>query len=81
MGEGWHNNHHYYQRSVKQGFFWWEIDPTYYVLKALSWLGLVWDLHTPPPHVLNAHRVTSQVRPARSGQPAIEPLTVETPAE
>ncbi len=47
MGEGWHNNHHYYQRSVRQGFFWWEIDLTYYALKALSWTGLVWDLHTP----------------------------------
>jgi stearoyl-CoA desaturase (delta-9 desaturase) len=35
MGEGWHNNHHYYQRSVKQGFFWWEIDLTYYVLVVL----------------------------------------------
>lgn len=47
MGEGWHNNHHYYQRSVRQGFYWWEIDLTFYVLKALSWLGLVWDLHVP----------------------------------
>ena len=48
MGEGWHNNHHYYPRSVRQGFFWWEIDITYYILKALSAVGLVWDLHTPP---------------------------------
>src|SRR6266478_2793770 len=38
MGEGWHNNHHAYQSSVRQGFKWWEIDPTYYVLKALSFL-------------------------------------------
>ena len=32
MGEGWHNNHHAYQASVRQGFKWWEIDPTYYLL-------------------------------------------------
>jgi stearoyl-CoA desaturase (delta-9 desaturase) len=51
MGEGWHNNHHYYPRSVRQGFFWWEIDCTYYVLKALSVVGLVWDLHVPPESV------------------------------
>jgi stearoyl-CoA desaturase (Delta-9 desaturase) len=31
MGEGWHNNHHYYQGSVNQGFFWWELDVTYRV--------------------------------------------------
>ena len=52
MGEGWHNNHHFYQRSVNQGFYWWEIDLTYYILRALSWLGVVWDLHTPPKGVL-----------------------------
>ncbi|MGB6923054.1 MAG: acyl-CoA desaturase [Methyloceanibacter sp.] len=52
MGEGWHNNHHAYQGSVRQGFKWWEIDPTYYILWGLSWLGLVWDLKTPPEQVL-----------------------------
>jgi stearoyl-CoA desaturase (delta-9 desaturase) len=56
MGEGWHNNHHYYQRAVNQGFFWWEIDLTYYLLRALSWAGLVWDLHTPPPRVRDAYK-------------------------
>ncbi len=55
MGEGWHNNHHYYQRSTRQGFFWWEIDLTYYVLRALSAVGLVWDLHEPPQKIRDAH--------------------------
>jgi stearoyl-CoA desaturase (delta-9 desaturase) len=54
LGEGWHNNHHYYQRSVRQGFFWWEFDPTYYVLCVLGALGLVWDLHGPPANVVAA---------------------------
>ncbi|MBM4361479.1 MAG: acyl-CoA desaturase [Deltaproteobacteria bacterium] len=57
LGEGWHNNHHYYQRSVNQGFFWWEYDITYYVLRLLQALGLVWDLHVPPAHVLASHRI------------------------
>lgn len=48
MGEGWHNNHHYYMASTRQGFFWWEIDLTYYGLVFLSWLGLIWDLRQPP---------------------------------
>lgn len=52
MGEGWHNNHHYYAGSVRQGFRWWEIDVTYYVLVALSWLGIVWDLRPVPERVL-----------------------------
>lgn len=54
MGEGWHNNHHHYMASARQGFFWWEIDGTYYLLKALSWAGIVWDLRQPPPAVLYA---------------------------
>ena len=52
MGEGWHNNHHAYQSSVRQGFRWWEIDVTYYLLKGLSFLGIVWDLKAPPEQVL-----------------------------
>jgi stearoyl-CoA desaturase (delta-9 desaturase) len=62
MGEGWHNNHHAYQSSVRQGFKWWEIDPTYYLLRALSWFGLVWDLKTPPEPVLrNEQRLGAKV--------------------
>jgi stearoyl-CoA desaturase (delta-9 desaturase) len=51
-GEGWHNNHHHYMASVRQGFFWWEIDCSYYVLKVMSWFRLVWDLRLPPKHLL-----------------------------
>ena len=47
LGGGWHNNHHRFPQSCRQGIKWWEWDPTYYSLKALSWLGLVWDLRVP----------------------------------
>ncbi len=50
-GEGWHNNHHHYQSAANQGWFWWEVDVSYYVLSLLSWLGIVWDLRTPPEHI------------------------------
>jgi len=52
-GEGWHNNHHHYMSSARQGFRWWEIDVTYYVIKALSLVGLVWDVRQPPRHVID----------------------------
>ncbi|HEY2528147.1 MAG TPA: acyl-CoA desaturase [Xanthobacteraceae bacterium] len=62
MGEGWHNNHHAYQSSVRQGFKWWEVDATFYILKCLSWFGLVWDLMAPPEVVCrNEHRLGSRV--------------------
>ncbi len=51
LGEGWHNNHHHYQVSARQGFYWWEVDVTYYILRALAAVGLVWDLHGVPDHV------------------------------
>jgi stearoyl-CoA desaturase (delta-9 desaturase) len=44
LGEGWHNNHHYYMSSVRQGIRWWEVDITYYVLRLLSWVGIARDL-------------------------------------
>jgi len=48
FGEGWHNNHHHFPASVRQGFYWWEIDLTYYVLRGLAAIGLVWDLRPVP---------------------------------
>jgi stearoyl-CoA desaturase (delta-9 desaturase) len=56
LGEGWHNNHHYHQNTANQGWFWWEVDVSFYVLKVLSWLGLVWDLRTPSDEVKYAYR-------------------------
>jgi stearoyl-CoA desaturase (delta-9 desaturase) len=51
FGEGWHNNHHHYAISARQGFFWWEVDLTYYALVVLSWLGIVRDLRQVPESV------------------------------
>jgi stearoyl-CoA desaturase (delta-9 desaturase) len=72
MGEGWHNNHHAFQSSVRQGFRWWEWDPTYYLLKALSWVGLIWDLKAPPEAVLRNEQ--------RLGSRTIEKAAVEVAA-
>ncbi len=52
FGEGWHNNHHYYPGSARQGFFWWEIDITYYVLLVMEKLGLIYDLRAVPDRVI-----------------------------
>jgi stearoyl-CoA desaturase (delta-9 desaturase) len=51
LGEGWHNNHHRYAHSARQGFYWWGIDVSYYLLKVFSWLGLVKDLRPVPAQV------------------------------
>jgi stearoyl-CoA desaturase (delta-9 desaturase) len=48
LGEGWHNNHHRYMSSTRQGFYWWEVDISYYVLKAISWTGIIWNLKPVP---------------------------------
>jgi stearoyl-CoA desaturase (Delta-9 desaturase) len=62
MGEGWHNNHHAFQSSARQGFFWWEYDPTFYLLKLLERLGLIWKLKLPTPEVVhNKHRLGARV--------------------
>lgn len=51
LGEGWHNNHHYYEVSGRQGFFWWEIDITYYILRSFQAVGLISDLKGVPHHI------------------------------
>lgn len=57
LGEGWHNNHHHFPASTRQGFYWWEIDITYYLLRILSWTGLIWDLRSVPEQVRVSRRV------------------------
>ncbi len=52
LGEGWHNNHHHYCASARQGFMWWEVDITYYGLRALQAVGLIWDMREPPAHIV-----------------------------
>ena len=59
MGEGWHNNHHHFPAAVRQGFYWWEIDITYYVLRLLSWTGIIWDLNPVPAGVRASKRIGS----------------------
>jgi stearoyl-CoA desaturase (delta-9 desaturase) len=61
LGEGWHNNHHRFQSATRNGFYWWEFDPTYYGLKVLSWTGLIWGLKPVPASVLEeGNRMTPQ---------------------
>jgi stearoyl-CoA desaturase (delta-9 desaturase) len=87
LGEGWHNNHHRFAVSARQGFYWWEYDITFYVLKALSWLGIVWDLRPVPRKILEEGRTRDRSR--RMGIPHAEDSAKEfatdglvaTPAE
>ncbi len=77
MGEGWHNNHHAYQYSVRQGFRWWQWDPTYYLILGLSKLGLVWDLKAPPQAVIER----SQALPPRVVERSAERLAATVPLD
>ena len=86
LGEGWHNNHHACQRSARQGFRWWEIDPTFYVLWALFKFGVIWDLKVPPAELVrNEHSLGSRVVDRAAAQlleryDALPPLLLTAPA-
>jgi stearoyl-CoA desaturase (delta-9 desaturase) len=85
LGEGWHNNHHRYQSSTRNGFYWWEIDPTYYILKALSWTGFIWGLKPVPKSIYeeaarNAHHDTIVRLSVSSVQHEINTLKKVVPA-
>ena len=72
LGEGWHNNHHAYQRSTRQGFRWYEFDPTFYALTVMSWMKLVWELGTPPEDLVRNER--------RLGRAVIEKVSAQVAA-
>jgi len=59
LGEGWHNNHHRYQSSARQGFYWWEFDPTYYMLRLMALFGIITDLKQVPE---NVYRIEQRTR-------------------
>ncbi|MCF6364142.1 MAG: hypothetical protein L3J88_12540 [Gammaproteobacteria bacterium] len=48
MGASLHNNRHYYPNVAQAGFAWWEIDLTYYIIKLLQMLGIVWNVKEIP---------------------------------
>ena len=54
FGEGWHNNHHRFPGAARQGFFWWEVDLTYYGLRVLERIGIIRNLRSVPERVLRA---------------------------
>ncbi|BFN14294.1 hypothetical protein MspRI1_23050 [Marinobacter sp. RI1] len=66
LGEGWHNNHHRWPQSVRQGFRWYEIDVTWYGLWLLSKLGIIWDLNPIPAHIQKETRELDNKRRNRS---------------
>jgi stearoyl-CoA desaturase (delta-9 desaturase) len=79
LGEGWHNNHHYYEVASRQGFFWWEIDITYYILRGLAAVGLIWDLKEVPKHILHSKnkKEAAELRKKYEAQNPRGPVTKE----
>ena len=64
VGEGWHNNHHRYQRAARNGFYWWEFDPTWYVIRTMAAVGLVWDIQRVPKRIYEEARAVKAKRAA-----------------
>jgi stearoyl-CoA desaturase (delta-9 desaturase) len=83
VGEGWHNNHHRYQRAARNGFYWWEFDPTWYAIRAMKAVGLAWDLQAVPKRIYEEARVVKATRATRKVPSIIEavPLSLELAEE
>jgi stearoyl-CoA desaturase (delta-9 desaturase) len=83
VGEGWHNNHHRYQRAARNGFYWWEFDPTWYVIRAMAAVGLAWDVQAVPERVYREARAVKAKRAAQAVPSIIEsiPLSLELAEE
>jgi len=66
VGEGWHNNHHRFQRAARNGFYWWEFDPTWYAIRAMAAVGLAWDVQPVPQRIYDEARALKAARAARA---------------
>jgi stearoyl-CoA desaturase (delta-9 desaturase) len=71
-GEGWHNNHHRYQRAARNGFYWWEFDPTWYVIRLMALVGLVWAVQPVPSRVYEEARAVRALRRGPSVASVVE---------
>jgi stearoyl-CoA desaturase (delta-9 desaturase) len=78
LGEGWHNNHHHYQSAARQGFRWYEIDISWYLLLLQSRLGLVHDLKQVPERILHPGRVVAPA--AATAEVTSIPAAIHVPA-
>ena len=71
-GEGWHNNHHRYQRAARNGFYWWEIDATWYAIRLMEMVGLAWDVQPVPRRIYDEARLRRAGRVRRATPSIIE---------
>ena len=76
VGEGWHNNHHRYQRSARNGFYWWEFDPTWYVIRLMKIVGLAWDVKTVPQRIYEEARASKARRARQSVVSIVHPTPI-----
>ena len=72
VGEGWHNNHHRYQRAARNGFYWWEFDPTWYAIRTMQALGLAWDVNGVPSRIYEEARAAKARRSSQSVVSVVE---------
>lgn len=79
VGEGWHNNHHRYQRAARNGFYWWEFDVTWYVIRAMAAIGLAWDVQRVPQRIYDEARAVKAKRTAAAVPSIIDavPMALE----
>jgi stearoyl-CoA desaturase (delta-9 desaturase) len=80
-GEGWHNNHHRYQRAARNGFYWWEFDPTWYVIQAMKAVGLAWDVQVVPARIYEEARAAKAHRATRRFASIIEVVPLQLQLE
>jgi stearoyl-CoA desaturase (delta-9 desaturase) len=84
LGEGWHNNHHHFQGSANQGFFWWEVDISYYVIRFMALVGIAKDVKVAPKHIVlgvSKSELPGSLASTPAGVAPADTLSVPTPAE
>ena len=65
-GEGWHNNHHAHPANARAGHRWYEVDPTFWVIKLLKATGIAYDVKDKVPAAAKAPAATPALAAAKA---------------
>lgn len=76
VGEGWHNNHHRYQRAARNGFYWWEVDVTWYIIRAMAAVGLAWNVQPVPRRIYDEARARKAARATPRIPSILDPASI-----
>jgi fatty-acid desaturase len=69
-------HHQRFQRAARNGFYWWEYDLTWYTIRAMAAVGLVWDIQAVPTRIYEEARAVKSRRAVAAVPSVVDVSTI-----